>query len=382
MIRILALLGALTLVTAHATAQTTQTEPPFEPSFPNSSSVGNAIVASAEGFESLYANPAGFARGKPSFTIATVAPGLDLVPTGPNLERLSSAWDSPSNAGDTLAPLFAANGFGGSVAAGLGYSGSGLGLGLLLDGRSWGSSSSDMSANATIAFIGGMGFNVGKHLVLGGAVRPMLRVNVPVLSADELFSFLHQPATAASSVLSLYGFGVALDFGAIADYGALSYGLTVSDIGNTRLYYAQDSLSGLISSIGSGNGLPTGQPVADSYMIPMQATFGIAYHPAVGKRGRLFDPRIELDYVYRFDPGQMLRAPTTTELLDGIRAGADLRLFSFFHLRMGYEYGRVRGGVGIQFPGFQMDAMVFQQVAPSGFAGSTSGILAGVSIRF
>lgn len=382
MTRALALFGVLVLSIAHVAAQTVQLEPPFVPAFPSSTAVGDALVASAQGFESLYTNPAGFVTGKPSFTIASVASGLSLLPGNDSFARFGSAWSSPATAPAELAPEFSPNGFGGTVAAGLGYTGAGLGLGLLLGGQTWGSSPANMSANATLAFVGGMGFSLGKHLALGGAVRPMLRINVPGISVSDLFSYLKGQTTAGATATALYGVGVALDFGAIAHFGSLSYGLALTDIAGTRFAYAQDSLLALTSSMASGNGLPTGKSVPDSYTIPMRATLGVAYHPDLGKASRFFDPTLEVDYSYRFDPGQMLRTPTSTELLDGIHAGADLRILSVFHLLAGYQYGRVSGGLGVHLPGFHIDAMAFQQVAPSDSAASSHGVSAGVAIRF
>lgn len=382
MTRTLALLGVLLFTVAHVGAQTVQAEPPFVPAFPSSRAVGDALVASAQGFESLYTNPAGFALGKPSFTIASVAPGVYLFPGNDSFERLGSAWSSPESSDSRLAPDFSPNGFGGTMAAGIAYTGAGLGLGLLLGGQSWGRTPSNMSANVTLAFVGGMGFSLGQHFVLGGAVRPMLRVNVPDITVSDLFSYLKGRVSAGASVPALYGVGVALDFGAIARFDSFSYGIALSDIGGTRFAYAQDSLQSLTTSITGGNGLPTGKPVSDSYIIPMRATLGVSYHPKLGTTSRFFEPTLEIDYSYRFDPARMLKSPTGLELLDGIHAGADLRILSVFHLFAGYQYGRVSGGLGVHLPGFWIDTMAFQQVAPSDSAAASQGVSAGIAIRF
>lgn len=368
-------------VAARLIGQTIQTLPPFEPNFPDTAALGNAVVASARGFESLYSNPAGFAQGKPSFTVVAAAPTLGLQPTAANFERLARAWSSPGTADSALGPLFVGGGFGFNAAVGMGYSGSGLGLGLVLGEQTSGSSPTDVRSHATLAFIGGMGIPIGKHLLVGGAVRPMFQVLVPDASMTDLLSFLRATTTSDLNTSSLYGVGVALDLGAIVNTGAVSYGVAVTDIGGTRLSFAEDTLGSLASSLGAGGGLPNGRSVSLTYMVPMRATLGVAFHPRVG-RGRSFVPSIEIDYTYRFDPNEMLRLPTSTELLDGFHAGIDLGLFSLLHLRAGYEYGRVSGGVGMDLPGFHIDALAFRQVASSDISGPSRGISAGVSIRF
>jgi hypothetical protein len=148
------------------------------------------------------------------------------------------------------------------------------------------------------------------------------------------------------------------------------------------MYYAQDSLSALASSLLSGGGLPNGQTLSDEYVVPMRATAGVAYHPNLGKTASFFDPKLEIDYAYRFQPGDLFQVPTNVDLLDGVRAGVDLRLLSFFHLRAGFEYGRISAGVGVQLPGLQIGTVLFERVAPSNISGPDQGASAGISIRF
>ncbi|HUX21498.1 MAG TPA: hypothetical protein VMW69_09670 [Spirochaetia bacterium] len=372
----LALVGVLALVASSLAAQTIHVEPPFEPAFPSSRALGDSIVASAQGFESLYTNPAGFAIGKPSLTLVSGAGGLSPMPTTAGLQNLGSAWADPASAPRLLGP----SGFGATIAAGIGYAGSGLGLGLIIGGETWGSDY--LNSQTTLAFVGGMAFPVGDHFFFGGAIRPMVRVEVPSLQAGDLFTFLRNPRSSGIDAQSLYGFGVALDLGGIAQYGPFSYGLAVTDIAGTRMYYAQDSLNALASSLLSGGGLPNGQTLSDAYTIPMQATAGLSYHPNLGRAASFFDPKLEVDYAYRFLPGDLLKVPTNTDLLDGIRAGVDLRLLSFFHLRAGYEYGRLSAGAGVQLPGLQIETELFERVAPSNISGPDQGASAGISIRF
>lgn len=369
------------MLAAHLTAQTVRSEPPFQPLFPSSLAVGDALVASAQGFDSLFSNPAGFARGKPSFTLATAAAGLFAPPTATNFDLLRTAWSSPATAAKTLGPLFDGGGFGASSAVGIGYTGSGLGLGLVASSEMWGAAATDMQATTTVAFIGGMGFNIGKHLVVGGDVRPMFRVRVPTAPIGDLLTFVQNPTSAGSGVASLYGVAVGLDLGAITTFGPFSFGLAVTDIGGTNFYYAQDSLGALALSLQSGGGLPAGQAVSGSYVVPMQATAGVAYHPDLGRTSTFFDPRFEIDYAYRFDPnaGQVA---SSTLLLDGLHAGVDVGLLSFLHLRAGYQFGRVSAGVGMTLPGFQIDTEGFQQVVPTVHTGPTEGVSAAISIRF
>ena len=361
-------------------AQTVMNDPPFRPAFADSRAVGDVGVASAGDFQSLYLNPAGFAAKNATITLTKVSAGLDFLPTGDNLRLAGEAWNDPANSGAILSPLGASVGFGGNGAFGIGYAGAGLGLGLIasVDGfaPSIDGSLADASALATVAFIGGLGFTVGNHLTVGGAVRPMVRVNVPTAGVGDLLSFAAGQGSSGSNVPSLYGIGVGVDLGARYSNGPLSYGLALRDVAGTRMYYEGESLGTLESSIASGNGVPQGGSTGNvEYVIPMSLTLGVAFHPNLGAIARYFDPQMEVDYLYTFDPSRPIWSQTVGDFVSGgLHAGIDARVLSYVHLRAGYELGDAFFGLGFQLPVVSIDATAFSRVIASDSGGPRQGM--------
>ena len=109
---------------------------------------------------------------------------------------------------------------------------------------------------ATVAFIGGLSvpFDVmGFKLHVGGDLRPMIRVHAPISNtvANAMLTALadgNDLLSPLNSADALYGVGIGLDLGAIADLGWLQLGLSIRDLGGTQFKYNKSTFGTLSST--------------------------------------------------------------------------------------------------------------------------------------
>ncbi len=380
--RYLSALAALAICASGASAQSTMTEREFSPQDAAIIATGGANAASAQGFDSLFVNPAAFDRGQPSFTALGVDPGTYFVPTASSLASFGAIPGNPTAALAALAPNLATNGLGANLTAGLGYVGNGLGIGVIdvtdVYANSTQAASEEAEAMTTLAVVIGLSVPLGDHLSIGGAVRPMYRVEAPEIGLDDLLVDAFQGGTQGGSTPVYYGFGAGLDFGLLWDEAPISVGLTVHDIGGTRFYYAEDGIADFLSTFRSTGNLPGGStPQGDDATIPMNMDVGVDYHPDVGKLKPLFDPDVRADYHYVFG------ADLTPEPLPaGLHLGAEVRLMSLVSVRAGYDQGYFTYGAGVKLWKIEIDGAFFTR--PGGASGAlpNSGASLNFSISF
>ena len=231
---------------------------------------------------------------------------------------------------------------------GIGYVGNGLGLGTvlivnsLLSGPTLLGMSGDLTA--TVGFIGGLSvpFDVlGMKIHLGGAVRPMIRIHVPV-DSSVAFGMLYAVATnadvfaALNSANALYGVGIGLDAGAIAELGWFTFGISVRDLAGTQFRYTTSSYGVLWSALSTKLEFPTSGTLvtADTFTIPMDVAVGVALHPDMGTFNNILDPSVSIDL---HDVVGALDG--TASIWTHLHTGAELKILSFFTLRGGLNQG-------------------------------------------
>lgn len=378
------------LLVSRLAAQAAEYDPFFEPQFAASQAAGNAGIASGTGFDSLYLNPAGLVAGKPTFTVTSADLGLFFLPTRDAMARAAAAWDNPGSSSTVLAPFGREAGFGGGASFGIGYTGSGLGLGLIAAGELYapptGGSLGNASARASFAFVGGLGFKLGNHLSIGGDLRPMVRVEVPSAPVGNLLAALENSQRYGSAVPALYGVGVGLDLGARLTYPSFSYGIALRDVGGTTMFYEPVTLGSLAGALSSAS--PVGGSAGSQSTIPMALIAGVAFHPDLGALSRIIDPTFEVDYQYSFiSPSLESTLSPRDLLLQGLRAGMDLRLARFLSLRAGYESGLASAGVGFHLAVVDIDATAFDRIVDltaAGLAapGPQQGVTVGLTLHF
>lgn len=387
----LLLLAAAAILSAADIAETA-----FTPMIPGLMGQGGAATATAHGWDSFFTNPAGFSREGGDFTVLEATAWLYARPDRMITLTQEYIADPTSTAlFDLISDEVTTGGFGAGASAGIAYAAKGLGLGMVVvtDTYLWGPTLLGMSGDltATVGFMGGMSFplQAGPFLVhVGGTLRPMIRIHalMPNAAAMNMLStlFTDPPGTlldALSMADAVYGVGVALDFGAIAELGWFTFGLSVRDIGGTVFNYSFDDFATLAAVFGSELRLPPGTPVADRYVIPMDVSFGAAFHP-VGKFNRIVDPTIHVDL------SDMLNVIRDAAAGDGsiwkmVHVGAELRLVSVFSAWAGLNQGYFTFGAGLDLFVVEINAAVFTRELGSWLGDRpSSGATLEVAIRF
>jgi hypothetical protein len=258
-------------------------------------------------------------------------------------------------------------GFGAGASAGIGYVGNGLGLGAVFIADSLLNGPTLLGMNGTLTgtlgFIGGLSFPFdafGAKIHLGGAVRPMIRVRVPLTSGVAL-GVLSSLATGGDAIAALntadalFGVGIGLDFGSVLELGWFSVGLSVRDLGGTQFRYAQSTFGATTSAFSASLKFPTGIPTGtDTYTIPMDIRFGVALHPDFGTFSSILDPSlsVDIDNVAGILSG-------TSSVWTHLHAGAQVRILSLFSVSAGLNQGYLTAGVGLKLLFLDINAAVF-----------------------
>lgn len=365
-------IGALIILLCSGLAfAETIAEIPFLPMSPQVMGKGGSFIADAHGYDSFFYNPAGFSRSGGSFTLLAATAWAysrpdELVGLG---QQYAAGTGSSSSTLGFLNNQVTAGGFGIGMSAGIGYVGNGLGLGMMIieDSSLYGSTLLGASGDltATIGFIGGLSvpFDVlGFKLHAGGDVRPMIRVHAPIsnsvalgmLSALANGEDLLSPLNSADA---LYGVGIGIDLGAIAELGWFTFGLSVRDLGGTQFKYNVNTFGTVSSTFGSSLRFPAGASVtADQYVIPMNVGIGVAVHPDLGSFKYWVDPSISVDLQ---DLGGVLGGDHS--IWYALHGGAEFKLLNMFALRAGLNQGYLTFGAGVKLLVLDLNFALFTQ---------------------
>jgi hypothetical protein len=348
----------------------TYDEIPFVSMGPEAMGRGGAAVADARGFDALFYNPAGFSRDPSAFTLSSTNAWVYARPD----QFLGLVGQLASGTGTSTSVLSFLNnqvirgGIGAGASWGIGYVGGGLGLGasIMLDSVMSGPSLLGVTGDltATIGFIGGLSvpFDVaGFKVHVGGDVRPMIRIHAPLTNAAAvgMLNAIANGGDVLSSIGStpaLYGVGIGLDAGAIAELGWFNVGLSIRDLAGTQFRYNTSSFSVLQGSLGSSLQFPSSGSLvtADQYTIPMDISIGVTFHPDLGTFSNKIDPSVSLDM--RNIIGGLAGDVSPWTL---IHFGAEARFFSLFTLRAGINQGYLTMGAGLKFFVFDLNFAVF-----------------------
>ncbi len=385
--------AAFILVTVLNAAAADIREIPFVPMSPQVMGRGESFVAEAHGYDALFFNPAGFSRDNGSFTLTSTSTWIysrpdALVALG---GQLLGGTSTSSAELDFMNSQVTTGGLGAGSAAGIGYVGNGLGLGavFIVDSLVSGPTLLGMTGDltGTLGFIGGLSFPFdvgGVKIHLGGAIRPMIRIHVPLTSAVAM-GMLGALANggdvmaAIDSAHALYGVGIGMDLGAILETGWFAFGLSIRDLAGTQFRYSQSTYGTLSSTFGSRMQFPAGTAVtADRHFIPMDISFGIALHPDFGNFNGVLDPSISLDI---HDLVGALSGTSSVWTL--LHAGAQVRILSLFSLSAGLNQGYLTAGAGLKLFFLDINAAVFTRELGTYLGDKpNSGATLDVSIRW
>lgn len=369
--RVLTVVFALGLLPSLALSADPIKEEPFIPFSPEVLGQGGSFAAVAEGYNSFFTNPAGFALTEgegtfPSFTTWFHAKPDAILPMLATIDgdNKDESGQTEETVVDLLEEQLTTNGFGLGASVGLGYIGNRFALGLSYGtnnyfyGRSFPLGITGESTEE-LTFVAGYGqtFRAGPVLIAAGAdLRPFLRVHSFIDSdttANLITDFTGvETGTGGGSVLdsidALNGWGVGIDAGVIAKYRDFSFGIQGRDLFNTRLRYSLNSAQEVVDAVRQG-GLPAGsrEPISPGdYIIPMELSFGLAYQPDLGDLSNIVDPEVHMQVT---DPFKL-----TDQDREGARSfwtrlhfGTEVTFLNFFDLRFGLNQGYVTLGAGM-----------------------------------
>jgi hypothetical protein len=353
----------LFLSAAGLTAAEPILEPPFVPASPEVLAQGGSFVANAQGYNSLFFNPAGFSAGERSVTVLSATSWVYANPL-----RLLHAMGSGDSA--AVAGLFegeaTGGGFGFGAAAGIGYVGHGLGLAAVLNIDSYLFGPTLLGAegdlHATLGFVAGFSLPVqllGIKVHLGASLRPMLRVSAPVdytvmLDILQALQAGGDPLAPLAGADAVYGYGFGIDLGTIVELGNFRIGLAVRDLFGTSFSYTLTTVDAILDSLGSSAELPTGGAAVDGHLIPMNVAAGLSYHPDLGSVSKVLDPTV---HVSLDDVVGVIRDGRSVWTL--LHIGAEARILRFLSLRGGIQQGYVTLGAGLELLFLDVNAAVF-----------------------
>jgi len=308
---------------------------------------GGVSTANAEGFDSLFANPAGFTLARPSITVFDLETSA-LV----SFSALSSVLDSrdswskdlldkSSKLLSTLNAVVPAMPVGGEASARMGWVGNGLGVGLVTQGRVTAKGVSNLldatvTMDQTTMGVIGMAwpFDISLGTVnVGGALRPMQKAY-----ATAPFSAVKSNTTnwAAYDVLS--GFGLAWDLGVRWDYANFKTGLAIKDLGTTKLNLKKFTGKQWSEGLSFPSG---GTSVSTLYLIPMTIGLGTTWSPDLGALASIVQPSLSFD----------LQVPikdenNTTSFWTWTHLGAEAKFLQVYSVRTGLNQGYFTFGLG------------------------------------
>ncbi len=337
------ILAILALSAGFQLSAKTFDSPRFAPVTPEVTAQGGSFTAVAEGYNSLFTNPAGFAREEGEFTLLSATAKPYFIPSDDNLDSLNKVMDGDSDGTQEISDLLTENGIGAAGTLGIGYVGNRLGLGVVADldlyGRGETALGTELDAFYTWGFIGGMGwpFRLGPvDLYAGGDLRFMVRSRTKMAFLD-----LMENTGGSQSYDVLTGGGLAIDGGFIAEMGPIALGLSMRDIGGTEIDYKSSSIEdiGSIFTFEEGSGV---EEAEDNYRIPMSANIGLGYHPDFGRLSWIIDPKFHAEYQHVWYEEEKHPSPWTH-----VHMGAEIKTLRFISLRAGFNQGYFTAGAGM-----------------------------------
>ena len=373
--KILVGLSMLALVGASLSAQEqVRLEDPFQPFLPSIMGQGGSFGAIAQGYESMFSNPAGYSYGGNEITFLSLGVWSHIRPdqTGAFIDSLATADGvSTSDIVSFIADQVAENGVGIGASGGIGLVLGGVGLGVhssfdfFMRGAPFPGGVTGVLVNEN-AFVGGFAFPLrfADDFVLhvGADIQPFVRVFQEIDSetiGDLLNAF--SGSGSAEEVLFgttvLSGWGMALNTGAILEIGPFTASLSVRDLFGTSPAYSSTTLGNVIDNFEFGSS--TGGDPDVRYVIPMSVNIGGSFHPDLGGLSFLIDPIVHAeihDVLFITD-----EAGLPDNFWTRVHIGAEARVLRVFSVYGGVNQGYLTAGLGIDLPLFELKGSVFSR---------------------
>ena len=222
---------------------------PFVPLDPEIMGRGGSFVADAHGYESFFYNPAGFSRGTGSFSLSS---SMWIHARPDQFLNLVVGSKTQTDILTFLNEQVTTGGFGMGASTGIGYVGNGLGLGFVMmaDSMMYGPSLLGLTGDLTRKPDYRRALRPHRRGALQDPRRGRRAADDPHAHAavqqrchcrDNGTVLGREPLRGPEPRCHGYGVGFALDFGAIAELGWFTVGLSIRDLGGTQFTYNQNS---------------------------------------------------------------------------------------------------------------------------------------------
>jgi hypothetical protein len=416
----IALIALLVILPCVVSAQEVADLPRLDPYLPQIWAQGGSATAVAEGFISLFTNPAGI-KAKNEFSISASAwiignpvdigyylgivdeetINSQLYKNGgsyvPGFVPMSEAEEGDVANTIKFVEKGLAQGLGAGSQASIGLTAGGLGLAanVVADAYLTGKNALDVKGYAAVnaSLVAGLALDVLKLsddfvLTVGGDVRPNVRFFAP-FKASSLFNIIAvsqtNPGDTALMLNQLgdmhQGFGLGLDLGAKLKMGPFTVGLSIRDLFGTKYNFHKMGMGDFVAGLESGSVPEMTEEVTDvAWYVPMNITAGAAWRPFYnsGLRG-LIDPVVHVDLS---DPYTVITQQLSPWAL--LHVGAEAKILGgLFSARLGLNQGYVTAGAGIHLLFADINAAIFTRELGS-YAGDkpSMGMSLEAAIRF
>lgn len=416
----IALIALTALLAMGLGAQTTMYLPRAEPYLPQIWAQGGSATAVAEGYTSLFTNPAGI-KGKNEFSLSASAWAIgNPVDIGyflgvaseelinAQLYKSGGAYDpgfEPMSKDDSVANIikFAEKGLSQGLGAGsqasIGLTAGGLGLAanVVADAFMTGANALDVKGFVTVnaSLVAGLALDVLKLsddfvLTVGGDVRPNIRYFTP-LKATSLFDILSIMDTdpGMAEILNALGdmhqsIGMGIDLGAKLKMGPFTVGLSIRDLFGTKYNSYKMPMGDFVTALDSGS-IPDVSELGTeddkvAWYVPMNITLGAAWRPFYNSGLKsLIDPVVHVDLA---DPFKVINEQLSPWAL--LHVGAEAKLLGgLLSARLGLNQGYVTAGAGIHLIFIDVNASIFTRELGS-YAGDkpSMGMSVEAALRF
>ncbi len=362
----------------------------FAPMTPELIGQGGSFTAVAHGYNSLFTNPAGFARKDGSFTLLSLTATPYFKPEKETLSKLQKVNEADGDQAVAEAlmdieALITGNGIGAAAHAGMGLVSHGLGIGLIgnTDFYGRGETALGTSINAVYdwALIGGLAFPMQFGPVeayIGGDLRYMMRAEALDIDIVDFTKATAGSSGDSSMFPVYYGSGLGFDMGTILELGNWSFGFSARDIGGTILSYKRTETDDMSNIFSFGI---EGESVETTHVIPMVTSYGIGYDPErIIFPSWLIDPMFHAEYKTTYSQGKKVEQES---IWFGVHIGTEIELLRFITLRAGINQGYETYGVGVKLLFLDMNLSYFTRETGS-YIGEkpNEGVSLEAAIRF
>jgi hypothetical protein len=331
--------------------------------------LGGTHRALADGFQTLFANPAGLLDVEPRFSYS----GLTLGASGPIFSLASLVVQSLGGSDfatllaspsvqQLLSSIYARFTVSGPIA--FGYAGGGMGFGVFNDTRllvqSRGASSLELRLGERFVLRGGYGIGVplpsgwNSRLAIGVGLKGFVRgdavIATSLLTLPSLFESLG-PDLLTNAPFELVS-GIGVDAGMRYVWNdTLAAAVTVDNVYSPNAVVEYPTLSDFL-----GAGEAPAPPVYATF--PQEISFGLAFTPMLGPVERYVqDLTILFDYSDAFD---FWTAPARTEnIVLKVGVGLEATFLKVLSLRGGFSEGLFAAGLGIDLTYLRLNAAMF-----------------------